>query len=175
MKGKKWKLLSRQRLSVGWSMPTKNSHPSSLTLLLPSTFLLPPQSLLISLIYQVSQPCYILSFSRCCILRGNLVHYFPILPRRHRKVLSLSKFSPHIYWFSFDPYFDAHDICQIFSQVQFLLNILNIIKIRQIDLLIQSTQGRRNCQNIINLTIIILCQKRPKCPNILVSHINQFF
>ena len=137
----------------------------------------PPQPLLISLIYQVIQPWYILSFSRCCILGGNLVHYFPNLAGRHRKVLSLSKFSHFVdsHWFSLDPYSDAHDICQIFSQVQFLLNILNIIKMRQIDLLIQSTQGRRNCQNIINLTIIILCQKRPKCPNILVSHINQSY
>ena len=128
MKGKKWKLLSRQRLSVGWSMPTKNSHPSSRTLLLPSTFLLPPQSLLISLIYQVIQPCYVLSFSRCCILRGNLVHYFPNLARAPQKSpFTFKILAPHFvdsHWFSLDPYSDAHDICQLCSQIQFLLNIL---------------------------------------------------
>ena len=106
----------------------------------------PPQPLLISLIYQVSQPCYILSFSRCCILRGNLVHYFPNLARAPQKSpFTFKILAPHFvdsHWFSLDPYSDAHDICQILSQVQFLLNILNIIKI---DLLIQSTQGRRNC------------------------------
>ena len=73
----------------------------------------PVKPLLISLIYQVIRPCYILSFSRCCILRGNLVHYFPNLASTPQKSpFTFKILAPHFvdsHWFSFYQYTDAHD------------------------------------------------------------------
>ena len=83
----KQKLSPRQRLSVCWALPTHNSHPS-LPFSHPS---LPAPSLISNFpIFKTAslvkkrwlnilsfRRCCILRGNFCCILRGNLFHYFP--------------------------------------------------------------------------------------------------